>query len=245
MKTILIIDDSRTMRRIFEILLTPPAYQLVFSTNAHDAETLVHQGIDLVLVDVGLPGKQAYPLAQRVGSLAKIPVILLVSKFHPYEQDLGQELGNYTILKKPFDSQIVRSTIADTLSGVKVGSNALVVSPSAGLSPHTSPPPKEEQEADSWPEDTARHEGMGIPKMVPLMPRLPFLPRAPLPAPVVFALEQIARRGQAYEAIAQLSVEQIQKIAWEVVPELAKAILKTEPESHTEQEFIKERPRLT
>lgn len=72
--------------------------------------------------------------------------------------------------------------------------------------------------------------GAGIPSQVPQMPRPSLIPRAPVPAPVLSALERIAARGAEYEAIAKLSIETIQQVAWEVVPELAELLLRAETE---------------
>ena len=63
---------------------------------------------------------------------------------------------------------------------------------------------------------------------IPTMPRPSLIPRAPVPAPVLAALERIAARGAEYEAIAKLSAEAIQQIVWEVVPELAEVIIRAE-----------------
>jgi len=63
---------------------------------------------------------------------------------------------------------------------------------------------------------------------MPQMPRPSLIPRAPVPAPVLAALERIAARGPEYEAIAKLSAEAIQQIAWEIVPELAEVIIRAE-----------------
>ena len=70
----------------------------------------------------------------------------------------------------------------------------------------------------------------GIPSQVPQMPRPSLIPRAPIPATVLTALERIAARGAEYEAIAKLSIETIQQVAWEVVPELAEILLRGEVE---------------
>ena len=68
----------------------------------------------------------------------------------------------------------------------------------------------------------------GIPSQLPQMPRPSLIPRAPVPAPVLAALERIAARGADYEAIAKLSAEAIQQIVWEIVPELAEVIIRAE-----------------
>ncbi|MBL9006576.1 MAG: response regulator [Myxococcales bacterium] len=68
----------------------------------------------------------------------------------------------------------------------------------------------------------------GIPSQVPQMPRPSLIPRAPVPAPILAALERIAARGAEYDAIAKLSAEAIQQIVWEIVPELAEVIIRAE-----------------
>lgn len=65
---------------------------------------------------------------------------------------------------------------------------------------------------------------------MPQMPRPSLIPRAPVPAPVLAAMERIAARGAEYEAIAKLSAEVIQQIVWEVVPELAEVMIRAEVE---------------
>ena len=84
------------------------------------------------------------------------------------------------------------------------------------------------------------------------MPRPSLIPNAPVPRPrsatplgtpitsvagapsgaVAEAVNRIAARGPEYEALAKLSREVIEQIAWEVVPELADIILRTEVERH-------------
>jgi CheY-like chemotaxis protein len=79
----------------------------------------------------------------------------------------------------------------------------------------------------------ASQDGASAPRMeqqMPQMPRPSLIPRAPVPAPVLAALERIASRGPEYEAIAKLSVEAIQQIVWEVVPELAEVMIRAEVE---------------
>lgn len=81
----------------------------------------------------------------------------------------------------------------------------------------------------------------GPPPAVPVVPRktgpvaIPvpqFVAPAPVVASVSAAIDQkvaaIATRGKEYEAIAKLSREIIEQVVWEVVPELAEAIIKQE-----------------
>jgi len=51
-----------------------------------------------------------------------------------------------------------------------------------------------------------------------------------IPRPMEARLDEIAQRGPEYAAIASLSREVIERIAWEVVPDLAEAIIREEIE---------------
>jgi CheY-like chemotaxis protein len=84
----------------------------------------------------------------------------------------------------------------------------------------------------------AGHAVAGIPPNAPTMPRPSLIPRAPVPALVLAALERIAARGAEYEAVAKLSLETIEQIAWEVIPELAEAMIRSELDR-----LVKERER--
>lgn len=98
--------------------------------------------------------------------------------------------------------------------------------PQTGSPYMTAPPPASTVFGVQSP--VAAAPAAGIPHNVPQMPRLPLLPRAPVPAPVLAALERIAARGAEYEAIAKLSMEAIEQIVWEVVPDLAEAMIRAE-----------------
>lgn len=102
----------------------------------------------------------------------------------------------------------------------------------------------------------------GIPEKVPLMPRPSLIPNVPAPRPAGMTIEpsdlddtqrfaplpalpsapsvdevveRIAAKSPEHEAVARLSREVIEKIAWEVVPELAEAIIRAQ--------LAQERPR--
>jgi hypothetical protein len=66
-------------------------------------------------------------------------------------------------------------------------------------------------------------------------PAAPFAPAAPSPAAaavvsnvVAQKMSALAARGPEYEAIAKLSKEIIEQVVWEIVPELAEAIIRQE-----------------
>lgn len=65
----------------------------------------------------------------------------------------------------------------------------------------------------------------GIPQHAPQMPRVPFLPRAPVPLSVINKLEELAKKGNDHKEVAIASHEVLERVAWEVIPALAEVIL--------------------
>jgi CheY-like chemotaxis protein len=105
--------------------------------------------------------------------------------------------------------------------------NARLAGSQPGLAASPAPATASVTEGSRMPEPI---RASASPSQIPQMPRPSLIPRAPVPATVLAALERIAARGAEYDAIAKLSVEAIQQIVWEVVPELAEIIIKAEVE---------------
>src|SRR5215208_6576866 len=72
---------------------------------------------DVVLADVVMPGPDGYELCERIkrdARLGRVPVVLLVSRYEPFNEAEARRVGADTVLTKPFQS------IRDLVS--KVGS---------------------------------------------------------------------------------------------------------------------------
>lgn len=81
------------------------------------------------------------------------------------------------------------------------------------------------------------HFQIHVPAVTPEMPRVPFLPRAPVPVSVIAALEALAKKGSEYREVGQVSREVIERIAWEVVPALAEVLLQEEIRRRMAEQF--------
>ena len=94
--------------------------------------------------------------------------------------------------------------------------------PAVPVPPPPAPPPRAPSQPAPALESRAR--------AVTPPPRAPAAPAAPSPAAVSASVDQklaaIAAKGPEYEAIAKLSREVIEQVVWEIVPELAEAIIR-------------------
>src|SRR5258708_9331551 len=88
--TLLLADDSVTIQRVIELTFADEDVQVVAVGDGDQAiERLEASPPDIVLADIGMPGRNGYEVAQYVKQsprLAHIPVVLLTGAFEPVEQ---------------------------------------------------------------------------------------------------------------------------------------------------------------
>lgn len=118
-KTILVIDDSATIRKLVDTHLTPAGYRVVLAPNAEDGVRMAGEvQPDLILLDHQLPGTTGYEVCcQLVESpeLRLIPVVIsstLRKKAYAEYIDLDNVVD---MLPKPYTEELLRTTVANAL----------------------------------------------------------------------------------------------------------------------------------
>jgi len=120
--TLLLADDSVTIQRVIELTFADEDVNVVaVSTGDQAIERLEASPPDIVLADIGMPGKNGYEVAQymrRSPKLAHIPVVLLTGAFEPVDQARAAEAGCDGVLAKPFEPQLVIGRVKELLARV-------------------------------------------------------------------------------------------------------------------------------
>ena len=103
---VLVIDDSKTIRRSAEIFLKQAGHEVVLAEDGFDAlAKLSDYRPDLVFCDILMPrldGYQTCAIIKRTPSLAGLPVIMLSSKDGLFDKARGRMVGSEAYLTKPF-----------------------------------------------------------------------------------------------------------------------------------------------
>ncbi|MEI8155995.1 MAG: two-component system response regulator [Burkholderiales bacterium] len=111
METILVVDDIPENIAVLAGVLRG-LYKVVVATNGADAIALVSQiPVNLILLDVMMPGMSGYEVCQRLKANAAtchIPVIFVTSLGERSEEERGLELGAADYLQKPCHASIVK-----------------------------------------------------------------------------------------------------------------------------------------
>ena len=100
---ILLVEDDAEMRTLLARFLRQNGYRVTgVGDGRHARETLANAAIDLVLLDVMLPGQSGLDILRELRARSRVPVIMLTARGDEADRVLGLELGADDYLPKPF-----------------------------------------------------------------------------------------------------------------------------------------------
>jgi twitching motility two-component system response regulator PilG len=117
---ILVIDDSKTIRRTAETLLTKEGCQVFTAIDGFDALSKIadHQP-DLIFVDIMMPrldGYETCSLIKHNKMFKETPVIMLSSKDGLFDRARGRIVGSEQYLTKPFTKDELLGAISNQIN---------------------------------------------------------------------------------------------------------------------------------
>lgn len=115
-RTILVVDDDALLRRSLAFHLEQAGYRVLTAQNAEDALQLAQQRpIDLVLLDIGLPGKDGLDALHELKARYELPVIFLTARRRELDEVVGLESGADDYITKPFDVDVLLAHVRAVL----------------------------------------------------------------------------------------------------------------------------------
>jgi CheY-like chemotaxis protein len=232
-RTILLADDSPTIRRLVTQTFADANYKIVEVSNG-DAAIRAADEVkpNLVLTDIYMPGKNGYEVCSYIRNhpaLHHTPVILLVGAFDAFDDETARQSGATANIKKPFEPGALIELVTTVLSGeqeeretppepVAAPERAVEHQPAAPaeVSPFASAPaPAEAVPAQSG---EAEEDLLGLEAIFVEEPA-----RAPVGTISDDEVDRIADR-----VIQKLSTQVIESIAWDIVPDITEKIVREE-----------------
>ena len=138
MNTILICDDDKDIVSALDIYLTSEGYETVKAYDGLEClEAVKRQPVDLILLDVMMPGLDGIRTTAKLRESCNVPIILLTAKSEDSDKILGLNIGADDYITKPFNpieviarvkSQLRRYT---SLGGADKSPGLLTVGPIA------------------------------------------------------------------------------------------------------------------
>lgn len=114
---VMVIDDSKTIRRTAETLLSKAGCQVVTATDGFDAlAKIADSPPSIIFVDIMMPrldGYQTCALIKNNDEFRNTPVIMLSSKDGLFDRAKGRIVGSDQYLTKPFSKDELLGAIRD------------------------------------------------------------------------------------------------------------------------------------
>lgn len=118
-KKLLVADDSLTIQKVIKLALSGDGYEI--QTVSEGTECLQQAALfrpDVVLIDVGLPGRSAFDIKKAANEdpdMARIPFVLMSSAFEKVDEAKVALLRFDGRLTKPFDPSNLKAVLLDAL----------------------------------------------------------------------------------------------------------------------------------
>jgi two-component system OmpR family response regulator len=117
---ILVVDDDRDIRLLVGDYLKKHGYRVSLAADGRQMrEVLAGSGIDLIVLDLMLPGEDGLSLCRDLRARSDLPVLMLTARTEPIDRVLGLEMGADDYLAKPFEPRELLARIRNILRRVR------------------------------------------------------------------------------------------------------------------------------
>lgn len=119
-KTIMVVDDSATLRQVVKITLSGAGYEVLEACDGKDALAKLNgQKIHLIISDVNMPNMDGITFVQESKKLPAYkftPVIMLTTEAGDAKKKAGQAAGAKAWVVKPFQPQQMLDAVAKLIA---------------------------------------------------------------------------------------------------------------------------------
>ncbi|MBY3624310.1 response regulator transcription factor [Acinetobacter sp. CUI P1] len=104
---ILVVEDDKHVRKLMNAVLKREGYEVLTAENGIQAlEVLEVQHIDLIILDIMMPGMDGYEFAEVLRNANNtIPILMATAKQLPEDKKKGFRLGTDDYMTKPVDTE--------------------------------------------------------------------------------------------------------------------------------------------
>lgn len=147
---VLVVEDARDIREPLARYLREHGYRTSTAPDALAARKIMRgSAIDLVVLDIMMPGEDGLSLCRSIRETSQLPVILLTARGEEVDRIIGLEMGADDYIPKPFSPRELVARIAAVLRRTQA------------LPPRQKPPESERIQFGEWMLDTGQRELIG------------------------------------------------------------------------------------
>lgn len=125
MKTILVVDDTDSLRIMIKKYLSSEGYRIVTAKDGREALFVARdEKPDLIILDLMMPEMDGYGFMRVYGREADTPIIILTAKLEENDKVLGLELGADDYVTKPFGMRELTARVRAVLRRFEKAENS-------------------------------------------------------------------------------------------------------------------------
>ena len=119
---LLLVDDERSIREPLAQYLTRQGFRVTQAGDAEGARARMNAyAIDLVILDIMMPGEDGLSLTRHIRETGEIPVILLTARTEETDRIVGLEMGADDYVVKPFSPRELAARVKVILRRAAAG----------------------------------------------------------------------------------------------------------------------------
>ncbi len=116
MRTLLVVDDDARLRELLAEYLGGRGYEVLTAENGETClEVIATRSVDLIVLDVMMPGKDGFEVVRELRKNKSTPVIMLTARGDETDRIVGLEIGADDYLPKPFNPRELLARIQAVL----------------------------------------------------------------------------------------------------------------------------------
>lgn len=101
-KKILFADDDQEIRAVVRVFLESEGYEVIEAVNGEEAVRLADDTLDLIILDVTMPGKNGVSACAEIRRTLTVPILFLSARTQDSDKTVGFGAGADDYLAKPF-----------------------------------------------------------------------------------------------------------------------------------------------
>ena len=109
MYQILLVEDEKLVRDFISEYFNKREIKVIEAANGYEALNLINEDINLILLDIMMPGIDGYEVCKQIRNSSNIPIIFISALSLDDNQLLAYELGADDYITKPFKPSILYS----------------------------------------------------------------------------------------------------------------------------------------
>ncbi|MEO0026894.1 MAG: hypothetical protein RL716_225 [Actinomycetota bacterium] len=106
MTRVLVVEDEQSLREPLVYLLKKEGFDVIEADDGTKAvEAFAQGGVDLILLDLMLPGMSGNEVCRTIRQTSQVPIIMLTAKDSEIDKVVGLEIGADDYVTKPYSSR--------------------------------------------------------------------------------------------------------------------------------------------